>query len=58
MMRQLWKLVKQGDLLEHEKAVLGQALEVSVVEPELKIILSLSQLEHILRKENKSTTKP
>jgi len=27
MMRQLWKLVKQGDLLEHEKAVLGQALE-------------------------------
>ena len=35
MMRQLWKLVKQGDLLEHEKAVLGQALEVSVVEPEL-----------------------
>ena len=39
MMRQLWKLVKQGDLLEHEKAVLGQALEVSVVEPELQIIL-------------------
>ena len=58
MMRQLWKLVKQGDLLEHEKAVLGQALEVSVVEPELQIILPLSQLENILRKENKLTTKP